>query len=64
MQAQRSADSLQVRTYEFGDVVITAGRTPMDAQQVGRIVSVISKSEIERAPVQSLNELIRYVAGI
>jgi len=64
MQAQRVADSLQVKTYDLGDVVITAGRTPMEAQQVGRIVSVISKSEIERSPVQSLNELIRYVAGV
>ena len=61
---QRITDTLQLKTIELGDVVITAGRTPMEAQQVARVVSVITKSEIERAPVQSLNDLIRYVAGV
>jgi vitamin B12 transporter len=64
MLGQRIADTLQLNTYELGDVIITAGRTPMEVQHVARIVSVITKSEIERAPVQCLNDLIRYVAGV
>lgn len=63
-QAQRGNDSLQVKTYELDDVVVTAGRTPIEAQQAARIVTVITKSEIERAPVQNLNDLLRYVAGV
>ena len=64
MLGQSIADSLKLTTYELGDVIVTAGRTPMEAQKVARIVSVITKSEIERAPVQCLNDLIRYVDGV
>ena len=62
--AQGSIDSLQVKSYELGNVVITAGRTPVAAQQSTRIVTIISKSEIERSPAQNLNDLLRYTAGI
>ena len=44
--------------------MVTAGRTPVEAQQAARIVTVITKSEIERAPAQNLNDLLRYVAGV
>jgi iron complex outermembrane receptor protein len=63
-QAQRSTDTLQIKTYKLDDVVITSGRTPIEAQQVGRIVSVITKSEIERSPAQNINDLLRYIAGV
>jgi len=63
-QEQKDTDSLQIKTYELDDVVVTAGRTPMQAQQAARIVSVISKSDIERAPAQNLNDMLRYVAGV
>jgi vitamin B12 transporter len=63
-QAQRGNDSLQVKSYELGNVVVTAGRTPIEAQQAARIVSVITKSDIERSPAQNFNDLLRYVAGV
>ena len=63
-EAQRSNDNLQVKSYELGDVVVTASRTPIEAQQAARIVSVITKSEIERSPAQNLNDLLRFVAGV
>lgn len=63
-QAQKSSDSLQIKGYEIDEVVITAGRTPVDAQQAARIVTIITKSEIERAPAQNLNDLLRYIAGV
>ena len=63
-EAQRSNDSLQVKSYELGDVVVTASRTPIEAQQAARIISVITKSEIERSPAQNLNDLLRFVAGV
>jgi vitamin B12 transporter len=64
VQAQRGDDSLQVKRYELGDVVVIAGRSPIEAQQAARIVSVITKSEIERSPAQNLNDLLRFVAGV
>lgn len=63
-QSQGTIDSLQVKSYELGDVVVTAGRTPIESQQAARIVSIITKSEIERAPAQNLNDLLRFVAGV
>ncbi len=63
-EAQRSNDSLQIKSYELGEVLITAGRTPIEVQQAARIVSVITKSEIERSPAQNLNDLLRFVAGV
>jgi iron complex outermembrane receptor protein len=63
-QVQQDVDSLDIRTYELGDVVVTAGRTPIQAQQAARLVSVITKSDIERAPAQNLNDLLRYVGGV
>ncbi len=63
-QEQKVSDSLEIETYELGDVVITAGRTPIQALQAARLVSVISKSDIERAPAQNLNDLLRYVGGV
>ena len=63
-QAQnKSNDSLQAKSYELDDVVVTAERTPVEAQQAARIVQVITRSEIERAPAQNLNDLLRYIAG-
>ena len=63
-QAQGTIDSLRVKSHELGDVVVTAGRTPIEAQQAARIVSVITKSEIERSPAQNLTDLLRFVAGV
>ncbi len=63
-QAQAGNDSLQIKSYELGNVVVTAGRTPIEVQQAARIVSVITKSEIERSPAQNINDLLRFVAGV
>ncbi|MDP3002980.1 MAG: hypothetical protein Q8N38_07625 [Bacteroidales bacterium] len=57
-QAQRSNDSLQI-SYELNDVVITAGRTPVEAQQAARIVTIITRYEIERAPAANLSLVYR-----
>ncbi|MHC1730858.1 MAG: TonB-dependent receptor plug domain-containing protein [Bacteroidales bacterium] len=57
-------DSLEVRHFTMEGVVVTASRTPVEAQRATRIVTVISKSDIARAPAQSLNDLLRNVPGV
>lgn len=64
IQAQNSNDSLKIKSYELGSVVVTASRTPVEAQHATRIVTTITKSDIARAPVQNLNDLLRYFAGV
>ncbi|HPR74412.1 MAG TPA: TonB-dependent receptor plug domain-containing protein, partial [Bacteroidales bacterium] len=63
-QLQQDNDSLEVKAYGLGDVVVTAGRTPIQIQRAARFVAVITKSDIERSPAQNLNDLLRYIAGV
>lgn len=54
-------DSLKVNMkYNLDEVEVSAQRAPVAFSQVARIVSVITREEIEAAPVQSLQELLEY----
>jgi iron complex outermembrane receptor protein len=57
-------DTIRIPDQEIEEVVVSSGRTPVTAQQVARVVTVITKAEIERAPAQSLNDLLRFVSSI
>ncbi len=57
-------DSLSIRHFLADEVIVTASRTPVEAQKATRIVTIISKSEIARAPAQNLNDLLRNIPGV
>jgi iron complex outermembrane receptor protein len=63
-QTKPVSDTLRIPDQELQEVVVTAGRSPLTAQQVARVVTVITKAEIERAPVQSINDLLRNVSSV
>ena len=46
------------------ETVVTAGRLADDARKTGRHVSVITAADIARSPAQSLDELLRFEAGV
>ena len=46
------------------EAVVTAGRLPAQAGRTGRNVSVISAADIAASPARSLDELLRFEAGI
>lgn len=50
--------------YDIGEVVVTASRIPTESSQLTRNVTVIDSEDIEDAPVNSLPELLGYIAGI
>lgn len=50
--------------YDLDEVEVSAQRTPVAFSQVARIVSVISRDEIEAAPVQSIQELLEYALSV
>ena len=50
--------------YDLGEIVVTASRIPVAFSQLSRNVTVINSEDIEDAPVNSLPELLAYVAGI
>ena len=46
------------------DVEITGSRAPLALGQAARMVTVLSRDEIQAAPVQSINDLLKLVAGV
>lgn len=45
-------------------VDVTASRAPLTGGQTARVVTVLSRDEIAAAPVQSINDLLKYAAGV
>lgn len=70
------ADSIAVQTYRvdtdstisihrvLDEVSITGSRAPLTMSQQPRMVTVLSREEIQAAPVQSVNDLLKYAAGV
>jgi vitamin B12 transporter len=50
--------------YNLNEVEVSAQRVPVAFSQVARMVSVITREEIEAAPVQSLQELLEYALSV
>ncbi len=53
-----------MKDIEVEEVVVSAQRAPVAFSQVARIVKVIGKEEIQSAPVQSIQDLLRYALGV
>ena len=52
------------RTIWLGDVGVTGSRVPLTKSQAARMVTVLSREDIAQAPVQSINDLLKYAVGI
>ena len=46
------------------DVEVTGSRAPLALGQAVRLVTVLSREDIQAAPVQSINDLLKYAAGV
>lgn len=46
------------------EVKVSARRTPVLYSEIGRVVTVITKKDIEALPVQSVDQLLEYVAHV
>ena len=64
VRAQQGEQISFEETHELEDVEVTASRIPLTQQQTPRIVHVMGRKEIAAAPVQSVNDLLKYVAGV
>lgn len=59
------ADSVPTnREVKLDDVTITGSRAPLTLSQAARMVTVLSREEIAQAPVQSINDLLKYAVGV
>ena len=61
--AQTDTTTIQ-KTTEIESVEISGQRTPVVASQLSRIVTVVSRKDVERAPVQNVNDLLKYVPQV
>lgn len=60
--SQAGAQSPQPRLHE--SVVVSAAAEPVPFETAGRSVWVLTRAEIARLPVHSIDELLRYVASV
>ncbi len=49
---------------KLDEVVITGSRAPLTVSQQSRMVTVLSRKDIEAAPVQCVNDLLKYAIGV
>lgn len=59
-----SRESEKITEKELDEVTVTASRIELSANQAAKQVTVITRKEIEQAPVQSIQDLLNYVSGI
>jgi vitamin B12 transporter len=53
-----------IRDVAVDEVIVSAQRVPVAISQVARVVKVIGKEELQSAPVQSLQDLLRYALDV
>ena len=50
--------------YMMDNVEVMGSRVPLTQAEAARLVTVLDRKTIENAPVQSVNDLLKYAAGI
>ncbi len=58
------ADTLKRSAIALEGVDVVGTRAPLTQSQQARMVTVLSREDIQAAPVQSVNDLLKYVAGV
>ncbi len=54
----------QQKEVELDPITVTASVTPLSASKTGRNIIIVKGEQLNRLPVQSIDELIRYIPGI
>ena len=63
---EANGDTLRVTEKEatLDDVEVTGSRAPLALTQAARMVTVLSREDIQAAPVQSINDLLKMAVGV
>lgn len=56
--------TLEMTEHDLDEVMVTASRVELPVNQTAKLVTVITKEQIEQAPVQSIQDLLIYAANI
>ena len=63
--AQTQQESLkELKTYALDEIEVTGSRVPLTQAESARMVTVLSKPEIQAAAVHSINDLLKFVTGV
>ena len=59
-----SATMTTAREMMLEEVSVTGSRAPLTKSQAARMVTVLDRPDIAQAPVQSINDLLKYAVGV
>ena len=59
-----SASMTTARDMMLEEVSVTGSRAPLTKSQAARMVTVLERADIAQAPVQSINDLLKYAVGV
>ena len=59
-----STSTTTAREMMLEEVSVTGSRAPLTKSQAARMVTVLDRAEIAQAPVQSINDLLKYAIGV
>ena len=59
-----SAAMTTAREIVLEEVSVTGSRAPLTKSQAARMVTVLDRADIAQAPVQSINDLLKYAIGV
>lgn len=59
-----SISTTTAREMMLEEVSVTGSRAPLTKSQAARMVTVLERADIQQAPVQSINDLLKYAIGV
>ena len=59
-----STATTTAREMMLEEVSVTGSRAPLTKGQAARMVTVLERADIQQAPVQSINDLLKYAVGV
>ena len=59
-----STATTTAREMMLEEVGVTGSRAPLTRSQAARMVTVLERADIQQAPVQSVNDLLKYAVGV
>ena len=59
-----SVSTTTAREMMLDEVSVTGSRAPLTKSQAARMVTVLDRKDIAQAPVQSINDLLKYAVGV
>ncbi len=62
--AEMAKDSLERKELKLDDVVVMGSRAPLTQSEAAKIVSVITRDDIERAAAETINDVLKLATGV